>query len=137
VIGPDPGLGAIVFPAVQLELINPVLWPDFPYRKLASYVDVWLPMVYWTFRTADYRDPYLYTDDSVTRLRARLHDSRAPVHPIGGIADSTSPAHYERVLQAVPADHPLGCSRYDHHTTSTRALPPPPARTQPPTATTP
>ena len=101
-IGRDTALGAIVFPAVQLELINPSLWPNFPYRKLAPYVDVWMPMVYWTFRTADYRDPFLYTDDSVKRLRTRLHDSHALVHPVGGIADATTRVR----LRAVPPGGP-------------------------------
>ena len=77
-------------PRCSSSCINPSLWPNFPYRKLAPYVDVWMPMVYWTFRTADYRDPFQYTDDSVQRLRARLHDRHAAVHPVGGIADTTT-----------------------------------------------
>ena len=122
-IGGATALGAIVYPAVQLELINPTLWPNFPYRKLVPSVDVWMPMTYWTFRTADYRDPYLYTDDSVKRLRTRLHDSHAAVHPIGGIADGTSPFDYERFLQAVGADRGIGWSVYDYNTTSSSAWP--------------
>jgi hypothetical protein len=133
VIGGDTPLGAIVYPAVQLELINPVLWPDFPYRKLAPSVDVWMPMAYFTFRNADYRDAFLYTDDSVKRLRTRLHDSHAAVHPVGGIADGTSALDYERFLQAVGADRAIGWSVYDYNTTSSSAWPrlragPPPAR---------
>jgi hypothetical protein len=80
-------------------------------------------MVYWTFRTADYRDPFLYTDDSVHRLRTRLHDSHALVHPVGGIADSTTPFDYERFLQAVHADQGIGWSVYDYNTTSSSAWP--------------
>ena len=64
----DTPLGAIVYPAVQLELINPVLWPNFPYRKLAPSVDVWMPIAYFTFRNADYPDAFLYSDASVKRL---------------------------------------------------------------------
>lgn len=123
VVGSGTPLGAIVFPAVQLELINPSLWPAFPYRKLAPYIDVWMPMAYWTFRTADYRDPFLYTDDSVKRLRTRLHDSHAAVHPIGGIADGTSAADYDRYLQAVRADNAIGWSVYDYNTTASSAWP--------------
>ena len=122
-VGGATALGAIVYPAVQLELINPALWPNFPYRKLASSVDVWMPMAYWTFRTADYRDPYLYTDDSVKRLRTRLRDDHAQVHPVGGIADGTSPLDYERFLQAVGADRAIGWSVYDYNTTATSAWP--------------
>src|SRR5262245_15305967 len=49
-LGTSRPLGAIVYPAVQAEVINPVLWPNFPYRRLASSVDVWMPMAYFTFR---------------------------------------------------------------------------------------
>jgi uncharacterized lipoprotein YddW (UPF0748 family) len=123
VIGADTALGAIVFPAVQLELINPSLWPDFPYRELAPYVDVWMPMVYWTFRTADYRDPFQYTDDSVQRLRTRLHNSHALVHPVGGIADGTTASDYQRYLQAVRADRAIGWSVYDYNTMASSVWP--------------
>src|SRR5689334_3561283 len=40
-VGDEMPLGAIVYPAVQLELLNPTLWPRFPYRKLGPLVDVW------------------------------------------------------------------------------------------------
>jgi hypothetical protein len=30
IVGSDTAVGEIVYPAVQLELINPTLWPDFP-----------------------------------------------------------------------------------------------------------
>jgi uncharacterized lipoprotein YddW (UPF0748 family) len=123
VVGDSTPLGAIVYPAVQLELLNTTLWPKFPYRKLAPMVDVWMPMVYWTFRTADYRDAFFYTDDSVSRLRTRLHDRNAAVHPIGGIADSATPTDYERFLQAVGTDHAVGWSVYDYNTTVSSAWP--------------
>jgi uncharacterized lipoprotein YddW (UPF0748 family) len=86
-------------------------------------VDVWMPMTYWTFRTADYRDAFTYTDDSVSRLRTRLHDRNAAVHPIGGIADSSTPHDYERFLQAVGADRAVGWSVYDYNTTASSAWP--------------
>ncbi len=44
-------LGAIVYPPVQLEVVNPTLWPTFPWEDLASVYDVWMPMSYWTFRS--------------------------------------------------------------------------------------
>ena len=105
------------------ELINPSPRPYFPYRELAPYVDVWTPMVYWTFRTADYRDPFQYTNDSVQRLRGRLHDRHASVHPVGGIADTTTASDYERYLQAVRADKAIGWSVYDYNTTASSAWP--------------
>ena len=73
-LGKSRALGAIVYPAVQTELINPVLWPTFPYRRLEPSVDVWMPMAYFTFRDVEsgYRDPLRYTEDSVDLLRAHL-----------------------------------------------------------------
>jgi hypothetical protein len=122
-VGDGTPLGAIVYPAVQLELLNTTLWPKFPYRKLAPMVDVWMPMTYWTFRTADYRDAFVYTDDSVTRLRTDLHDRNAAVDPIGGIADSSTPHDYERFLEAVGTDRAVGWSVYDFNTTASSVWP--------------
>ena len=81
----DDPLGAIVMPAVLMEVINHNFWPAFPYRRLAPIYDVWLPMSYWSFRTSEYGDGYSYHEESVRRLRANLGDPDALVHGIGGI----------------------------------------------------
>jgi hypothetical protein len=114
-------IGAIVYPAVQLEVLNRVLWPQFPYRSLARSVDVWLPMTYWTFRDGAYRDAYRYTDESVTRLRRDLHDGSARVAPIGGLSGLATIADYDGFLRAVRHDHAIGRSVFDAATTSTAA----------------
>jgi hypothetical protein len=106
-------VGAIVYPAVQLEVINRTLWPRFPYRALAKSVDVWLPMTYWTYRTGIYRDPYRYTDESVTRLRQDLHDGSAQVAPVGGLAELATTADYKAFGRAVRHDHAIGRSVFD------------------------
>jgi hypothetical protein len=120
-LGTKRGLGAIVYPAVQTEVLNPVLWPNFPYKRLAESVDVWMPMTYFTFRSEPYRDPFRYTDESVSRLRKRLGDDNALVHPIGGIADQTSPEDYVAFLRAVRSTKAIGYSVYDFNTTSSSA----------------
>jgi hypothetical protein len=114
-------IGAIVYPAVQLEVLNRTLWPRFPYRSLARSVDVWLPMTYWTFRTGVYRDPYRYTDESVTRLRQDLRDRAARVAPVGGLAGLATTADYEAFGRAVRHDAAIGRSVFDANTTSTTA----------------
>jgi hypothetical protein len=114
-------VGAIVYPAVQLEVINRTLWPRFPYRSLARSVDVWLPMTYWTFRTGVYRDPYRYTDESVTRLRQDLRDPSARVAPVGGLAELATTADYEAFGRAVRHDAAIGRSVFDATTTSVTA----------------
>jgi hypothetical protein len=120
-LGAKRSIGAIVYPAVQTDVLNPVLWPNFPYKKLADSVDVWMPMAYYTFRSEPYRDPFRYTDESVTRLRKHLDDDNALVHPIGGIADQTSPEDYLAFLRAVKSTHAIGYSVYDFNTTSSSA----------------
>jgi len=120
-LGTKRAIGAIVYPAVQTEVLNPVLWPNFPYKKLAESVDVWMPMAYYTFRSDPYRDPFRYTDESVARLRKRLDNDNALVHPIGGIADQTTPEDYGAFLRAVKSTKAIGYSVYDFNTTSSSA----------------
>jgi hypothetical protein len=115
-VGSD-ALGAIVFPPVQIEVINPELWPDFPWSELAAIYDVWLPMAYWTFREGDYRNPYRYVHESVQRLRANLDDPDAPVHVIGGLADRSSPADLRDFRRAVFDGGAIGWSLYDYDIT--------------------
>lgn len=119
--GSSVPIGAIVYPAVQLEVVNRTLWPRFPYKGLAPYVDVWLPMTYWTFRTGPYRDPFRYTDESVGRLRADLGDSGARVAPIGGLAESSTTADYVAFGRAVRDDRAIGRSVFDATTATVGA----------------
>lgn len=120
-VGDGRPLGAIVYPAVQLEVVYPPLWPGFPYRKLAKSVDVWMPMTYWTYRDGDYRDAFRYTEESVRRLRNDLDDKRAVVHPIGGLGELSTPGDYERFARAVKRTKAVGWSVYDLNTTATTA----------------
>jgi hypothetical protein len=83
----DDAIGAIVLPPVQIEVINTQYWPDFPWRAIEPYYDVWLPMSYWSFRRADsgYKNGYTYSEESIRRLRNNLGDANALVHGVGGI----------------------------------------------------
>ena len=67
------------------------------------------------------RDPFRYTEESVARLRKHLDDDHALVHPIGGIADQTSPEDYVAFLRAVKSTRAIGYSVYDFNTTSSSA----------------
>jgi hypothetical protein len=122
-VGPDMPLGAIVYPAVQLEVLNTILWPGFPYKQLAPSVDVWLPMVYYTYRSGDYRDPVRYTTESVERLRNDLDDPSATVHVVGGIADLTSTDDYRAFVRAAKLTKAIGYSVYDYNTTASSSWP--------------
>lgn len=116
-------VGGVVYPAVQLEVINGALWPGFPYRALAPAIDVWLPMTYWTYRTGTYHDAFTYTDESIQRLRTDLRDPHVAVAPIGGLAGYATIADDVGFLRAARAEHALGWSLFSAATTATGAWP--------------
>ena len=116
---PRMAIGAIVYPPVVTDVLNPMLWPNFPWRELAPSYDVWLPMNYQSFRKADsgYREGYRYTAENVDRVRAHLGSSTVPVHVIGGIADETTAGDVAGMLRAAVERRALGGSLYDYRTT--------------------
>ena len=124
VVGPSMPLAAIVYPAVQLEVLNTALWPNFPYQAVNRSVNVWMPMSYYTYRSSDsgLRNAYRYTVDSVERLRKRIGEN-VPVHLIGGLAEESTPDDYLDMTRAVDATNALGWSVYDYATTGSWAWP--------------
>ena len=112
---PGEVLGAIVPPPVQLEVVNPAYWRDFPWRALDTSYDVWLPMAYWTTRSADsgYRDPYRYAEESVRRLRNNIGRQDVVVHVVGGIGDQTTGDDLEAFRRALEDTAAIGGSIYD------------------------
>jgi hypothetical protein len=116
---PELSIGAIVYPPVVTDVLNPRLWPNFPWRQLAPSYDLWLPMNYQSFRKAEsgYRDGYRYTAENVDRLRAHLGSRDVPVHVIGGIADDTSIGDVNGMLRAAVERRAIGGSLYDYRTT--------------------
>lgn len=111
----DEALGAIVPPPVQLEVINPSYWPDFPWQALDTSYDVWLPMAYWTVRSAEsgYRDAYRYSEESTRRMRNNIGRPDVVVHIVGGIGDETTSADLEALRRAIEATGAIGASIYD------------------------
>ena len=144
IVGDTMPVAAIVYPAVQLEVLNTTLWPDFPYRAVAKSTDVWMPMSYYTYRSTDsgLRNAYRYTVDSIDRLRRRVGDDAAPVHIIGGLAEDSTPDDYLDLERAARATDAVGWSVYDYATTGSWAwpylrgdVPVPPTTTAPPATT--
>lgn len=119
----DFPLAAIVLPPVVTDIINLAYWPSFPWREIAPFYDVWLPMSYWTNRDASsgWRDPYRYTATNIALLREHLGDAEAPVHPIGGIGDAAAASEYAGFVRAASEAGSLGWSVYDYRTTDPAA----------------
>jgi hypothetical protein len=119
-IAEDTPLGAVVLPAVLTEVVNPDLWPDFPWSELAPHYDIWLPMSYWTLRRADsgYHDGATYQQESVERMLADLGTEDVVVHGIGGIGDEVTGTELLAFAHALAADAAVGGSIYDWATLS-------------------
>jgi len=122
---PGKVIGAIPYPPVLLDVVNPNLWPSFPWRELAPHYDVWLPMNYQSFRASasGYRDGYRYTAENIDRMRIHLGWLDAPVHPIGGIADQTGAGDVSGMIRAATERGALGGSLYDWRTTNPQLWP--------------
>jgi hypothetical protein len=118
-------VAAIPLPPVVIETINPRYWPGFPWRDLAPFYDVWMPMAYWTFRTqsSGWRDAYRYTEENVRRVRANLGLPGAIVHPVGGTDNKSSDADYRGFVRACLDTGSVGGSIYDWRTTPTGSFP--------------
>jgi hypothetical protein len=110
----DEAVGAIVMPPVQLDVVNPGFWPGFPWRDLAPLYDVWLPMNYWTERTAasGYRDAARYTTENLDRLRTDVGDD-APIHVIGGLGADLGAGDIDAFATAINDHGAVGASVYD------------------------
>lgn len=116
----DRPLGAIVLEPLLIEEVNPDYWPDFPWKRVRDDFDVWLPMSYWTNRdeASGLRDGYDYTEENIRRVRKRVRDPDAPVHAIGGIADTAETTDYLGFVRAAERRGAIGFSIYDFDTTT-------------------
>jgi hypothetical protein len=116
----DTALGAITLEPVLLEDVNRNYWPSFPWKKLRSSFDVWLPMNYWTNRNSasGFRDGFKYTSENIKRVRNHLDDPDALVHAVGGVADQAHAADYDGFVRAAKRRDAIGWSIYDFNTTT-------------------
>jgi hypothetical protein len=118
-VGPEYALGAIVPSGVGMEF-HPKYWPGFPYAQLRQAFDVFLPMAYFTYRVKGRAASARYVMRSVALLRAGA-GADVPVHVVGGIAGSASPAGVLGFMDAVARCGPTGYSLYDFPITSSAA----------------
>jgi hypothetical protein len=111
-------LGAIVPDKRSTAADRPSLWPHFPYRRLASRFDVFLPMTYSSARGEGASYVYAYTRDNVGYLRLKTRDQALPVHVIGGIASKLDDAEAEAVVRAARDTGAIGAGFYKFSLTS-------------------
>ena len=114
-VGAEYRLGAIIPSPRGLEL-SPTAWPGFPYEGLAEQFDVFLPMIYFTYRTDTAPAARTYVARSIAVLR-RETSPDVRIHVIGGVADSAERGQTKAFTDAVCAAGVMGGSLYDFATT--------------------
>jgi hypothetical protein len=112
-VGARYALGAIIPSPVGIRR-HPVYWPHFPYRQLARYYDVFLPMAYATDAgIRGSRATRAYNAADVALIRAHTGRRHVPIHLIGGLADAMGPRETAGFMRAVADCAPFGYSLYD------------------------
>ena len=133
-VGRSYPLGAIIPSPVGIRR-HPTYWPRFPYRSLAHYYNVFLPMAYATDRhIRGVRPTRAYNAADVAIIRERTGKPHVPIHLIGGIANAMGPKETAGFMQAVADCSVLGYSLYAFSVTrqaTWKALAAPPAGTRP------
>jgi hypothetical protein len=123
-------LGAIIPSPVGIRR-HPKYWPNFPYRGLARFYDVFLPMAYATdrhIRGIDATRAYDAADIAI--IRARTGKPHVPIHLIGGLANAMGARAIAGFMRAVGDCSPVGYSLYAFSVTrqeTWKALAAPPA----------
>jgi hypothetical protein len=111
-VGRRYALGAIIPSPVGIRR-HPTYWPRFPYRSLAHYYDVFLPMAYATNRHIHGVEPTrAYNTADVAIIRERTGKPHVPIHLIGGMANAMGPKETAGFMQAVADCSVLGYSLY-------------------------
>lgn len=117
---PGQVLGAITLPPVATEILNPAYWPGHPWRQLADYYDVFMPMAYWGNRTpaSGWYDGYRYTAENIDLVRSLTGDPGMPIHPIGGVGSDITASQIDGMVRASAERGAIGGSIYDWYTTA-------------------
>lgn len=118
-VGDEKVVAAITLSAVQLEVLNPLFWPGYPWAELGRRYDAVLPMAYWSIRTGELRAGGRYVGENLDRTRALVGET-VPLHPIGGIADEATDADLAGMVAAVEQRGAIGGSLYDWATSTPR-----------------
>lgn len=113
-------VAAIVPSALAME-IYPQNWVGFPWKGIANYANVFMPMAYWSYRHDCDSKPqhcaYGYTAGNVQRVRELTGKPGLPVHVIGGVSDAINTQEVSDFVKAALAVKVYGASLYDYRTT--------------------
>jgi hypothetical protein len=110
-------LGAIIPSPVGMRR-HPHYWPGFPYARLASVFDAFLPMAYFSYYAHTPAAAYSYARDVVLAIRARTGRSDEVIHVIGGSARVMPAATLAGFVGAVSDCGAQGISLYAFPQTS-------------------
>jgi hypothetical protein len=111
-VGRSYPLGAIIPSPVGIRR-HRTYWPHFPYRGLARYYDVFLPMAYATDRhIRGVMATRAYDAADIAIIRARTGKPHVPIHLIGGLANAMGTGEIAGFMRAVADCSPLGYSLY-------------------------
>ena len=109
-VGPGYALGAITPSPIGM---SPYYWPGIPYRTLARYYDVFLPMAYSTMKgIRGSPATFAYLSATVKAIRTRAGNRNTPIHLIGGLARQMGSGETTGFMRAINAYRPLGYSLY-------------------------
>lgn len=115
---PSPyALGAIIPSPVGMRR-HPHYWPRFPYSRLASIFDAFLPMAYFSYYAHTPAAAYSYVREVVLALRAQTGRSDEVIHVIGGSARVMPAATLAGFVGAVSDCGAQGISLYAFPQTS-------------------
>jgi hypothetical protein len=133
-VGRRYALGAIIPSPVGMRR-HPAYWPRFPYRPLARFYNVFLPMAYATDAgIRGIRATRAYNAADIADIRTRTGKPHVPIHVIGGLANAMGTREIAGFMRAVGDCEPLGYSLYAFSVTrrsTWKALAAPPAGTHP------
>ena len=105
-------LGAIIPSPVGIRRHHHY-WPRFPYRSLARFYNVFLPMAYATDRhITGIKPTRAYDAADIAIIRARTGKPHVPIHLIGGLANAMGARETAGFMQAVADCSPVGYSLY-------------------------
>jgi hypothetical protein len=105
-------LGAIVIGPIGN---SPTYWPSFPYRSISKFVDVLLPMAYFTARARGAAGVNRYVVATMRYLRAQTTPT-FPIHVVGGLTTKAKAAEVQAFATATSACGAIGGSLWEYGT---------------------